>query len=116
MVSVERVEGRRGVARFVDVAWTVQADRGTPWVPPLRAVVRDLLDDRRNPFYERADRALFIARRDGRPAGRIAAIENRWHNEHHDDRTGFFGRERGDDLARGRPGCGSVVWSRPAGR
>jgi hypothetical protein len=91
VVSVERVEGRRGVARFVDVAWAVQADRGTPWVPPLRAVVRDLLDRRGNPFYARADRALFIARREDRAVGRVAAIENRWHNEHHGDRTGFFG-------------------------
>jgi hypothetical protein len=91
MVRVERVEGRRGVARFVDVAWKVQSGRGTPWIPPLRAVVRDLLDEKRNPFYRNAERALFVGYRDGRPVGRVAALENRWHNEHHDDRTGFFG-------------------------
>ena len=28
---------------------------------------------------------------DGRPVGRVAAIENRAHNRHHDDRVGFFG-------------------------
>jgi hypothetical protein len=33
----------------------------------------------------------FIAERDGRPIGRIAAIVNRSHNAHHRDRTGFFG-------------------------
>ena len=33
----------------------------------------------------------FIARRDGRPVGRIAAIINRSHNEYYSDRTGFFG-------------------------
>lgn len=54
-------------------------------------MVRDLLDTKGNPFYRNADRALFIARRDGRPVGRIAAIENRAHNRAHSDRTGFFG-------------------------
>ncbi len=61
------------------------------WIPPLRAVVRDGLDRRGNPFYQKAERALFIAKRDGRVVGRVAAIENRWHNDHHDDRVGFFG-------------------------
>jgi hypothetical protein len=38
-----------------------------------------------------AERRLFIARRDGRLVGRIAAIENRAHNAFHGDRVGFFG-------------------------
>lgn len=33
----------------------------------------------------------FLALRDGRPVGRIAAIRNRLHNDHHRDSTGFFG-------------------------
>ena len=90
-VRVERVEGRRGVSRFIDVAWRVQAGRGTLWVPPLRMAVRDSLDTKGNPFYRDADLALFIATRDGRPVGRIAAVENRWHNRHHGDRVGFWG-------------------------
>lgn len=91
MVRVEQVEGRHGVARFADAAWRVQSGRGTPWVPPLRAVVKDLLDRKRNPFYRNAERALFIGYRNGRTVGRVAAVENRWHNRHHGDRTGFFG-------------------------
>lgn len=90
-LQVEQVEGRRGTARFVDATWRVLAGLGTAWVPPLRAVVRDALDERRNPFYREAVRALFIAHRDGDVVGRIAAIENRRHNEHHADRVGFFG-------------------------
>jgi hypothetical protein len=90
-LSVERVEGRRGVARFVDVPWRLLRFDGSLWVPPLRAMVRDSLDTKGNPFYREADRALFVATRDGRPVGRVAAIENRWHNRHHNDRVGFFG-------------------------
>lgn len=86
-----RVGGRTGTARFVDVPWTLRRAWDGPWIPPLRAVVRDGLDDRANPFYRHASRALFVARRDGRPVGRVAAIENRAHNRCHDDRVGFFG-------------------------
>jgi hypothetical protein len=76
----------------VDLPWRIY-DRSihTQWVPPLRLAVRDALDTKRNPFYRRAERALFLARRGGTLVGRIAAIENRAHNEFHDDRVGFFG-------------------------
>jgi hypothetical protein len=85
------VEGWRGTARFVDVPWRIFSGNGSLWIPPLRAVVRDALDQRRNPFYRNAERALFLAERGGRLVGRVAAIENRAHNRHHQDRVGFFG-------------------------
>jgi hypothetical protein len=90
-IRIEQVDRRRGLSAFIDAAWKVQGGRTTPWVPPLRAMVRDALDARRNPFYRDADRALFLARRGSDVIGRVAAIENRWHNAHHGDRVGFFG-------------------------
>ncbi len=89
-LTISQVDGWRGTGRFVAVPWALFSE--TPgWVPPLRAVVRDGLDNRKNPFYRDADRALFIAERDGRPVGRVAAVENRSHNRHHGDSVGFFG-------------------------
>ncbi len=94
-VRVRKVEGRSGTTRFIDAAWRVYASDGSApdrrWVAPLRIVVRDALNERKNPFYREAERALFVAERDGRVVGRIAAIENRWHNRYHNDRVGFFG-------------------------
>jgi hypothetical protein len=91
-LRVRQVEGRRGLKAFIDVTWRVLDPASHPsWVPPLRLMVKDLLDTRADPFYRSAERALFIAERDGRPVGRIAAIENRRHNEHFGDRVGFFG-------------------------
>ena len=91
-LEIVQVDGRWGTSRFVDAAWRVHDQPvSSGWIPPLRAVVRDGLDRRRNPFYRQAERALFIAKREGRPVGRVAAIENRRHNDHHDDRVGFFG-------------------------
>lgn len=100
MIRVEQVEGRRGVSRFVQAWWDVRERSGAgpangsrdPAIAPLRVVVKDSLDDRKNPFYRNADRALFLAVDEGgRTIGRVAAIENRAHNRHHRDKVGFFG-------------------------
>lgn len=82
----------REVRAFIDVPWRLyDAAPHACWVPPLRLAVKDALDARRNPFYDAAARELFVARRGGRPVGRVAAIENRAHNRFHGDRVGFFG-------------------------
>jgi hypothetical protein len=60
------------------------------WAPPLRREVRLALSPK-NPFFEHADAGYFLARRGGRVVGRIAAIQNRLHNDFHGDRVGFFG-------------------------
>ncbi len=65
--------------------------RDPHWVPPLRMDVRKLLDRAKNPFFEHGEAEYFLAERDGRVVGRIAAITNRLHNEIHHDQVGFFG-------------------------
>jgi hypothetical protein len=78
--------------RFVAVPWEIYDQKRYPaWVPPLRMSVHDLLDTKNNPFYQYAKIQLFIAERDGRDVGRIAAIENRGHNDFHKDKIGFYG-------------------------
>ncbi|HIF07850.1 MAG TPA: N-acetyltransferase [Gemmatimonadetes bacterium] len=89
--TVRRLEGRRGISRFIDFAWRIERGAGSLWVPPLRAMVRDSLDRRGNPFYRNADYALFLAERDGRPVARVAAIENGHHTDYYGDSVGFFG-------------------------
>src|SRR5437764_13176730 len=86
------VERSRELAEFIDVSWHIpDAVRHPQWVPPLRMMVRDLLDTKINPFYRQADRMLFIARRNGKPVGRIAAIENRGQKDFQCVRIGFLG-------------------------
>ncbi len=91
-LRIDPAVSAREVRAFIDVPWRLYAERRpAAWVPPLRVAVRDALDERRDPFYDEAARALFVARRGDRPVGRVAAIENRAHNRFHRDRVGFFG-------------------------
>jgi GNAT superfamily N-acetyltransferase len=60
-------------------------------VPPLREDVRKSFDPAANPVFEHAEVEPFLALRDGRAVGRVAAIHNRAHNDFHGDRVGFFG-------------------------
>jgi hypothetical protein len=91
-LELRTVTTRADLKRFVAFPYSLYSKRDYPhWVAPLRAAVYDALDERKNPFYREAERALFLALRDGEVVGRIAAIENRAHNAFHGDRTGFFG-------------------------
>ncbi len=73
------------------------------FVRPLASEARLAIDPKRHPFWEHADRQAFLARRDGRVVGRIAAIVDHLHNRHYQDKTGFFGFfECEDDPATAR--------------
>jgi len=83
---------KKSINEFVDVMWKLYDLKTYPmWVPPLRMAVYELLDTVKNPFYKRAEIQLFIAEKDGKTVGRIAAVENRAHNEFHKDKIGFYG-------------------------
>jgi hypothetical protein len=50
-LSVTLVTSRRDLSRFIDLPWAIYDPAQFPqWVPPLKLVVRDALDERGNPF------------------------------------------------------------------
>ena len=66
--------------------------RGDPhWIPPIRIVQKELLNYRHHPFYDDAEIQTFVALRDGKPCGRVAAIVNHAHNRWYEEKRGFFG-------------------------
>lgn len=90
MLAIERVDpaSRAQMRRFVRLPYRLYA--GQPqWVPPLLIDVERYLD-RRHPFYEHSDAAFFLAVRDGRDAGRVAALEHRPFNAYHGTRRARF--------------------------
>jgi hypothetical protein len=91
-IEIRVATARADVKRFVDFAYRLYDARTYPnWVAPLRVAMHDALDRKKNPFYQDAERELFVAMRGGQVVGRIAAIENRAHNRFHGDRVGFWG-------------------------
>jgi hypothetical protein len=117
-MDIVPIRSSRDLRRFIDLPWHIYSRQTHPqWVPPLRLAVRDALDTRANPFYKTADRQLFLALRNGKVVGRIAAIENRAHNEFHGDRVGFFGffeSTEDQEVANGLLGAASD-WIRARG-
>jgi hypothetical protein len=91
LIDVREVATRRDLTRFVDYAY--ERNRADPhWVPPLRLAERQRLQPERNPFFAHADQALYLARdATGTIVGRIAAIDDRLHNETHPDNLAMFG-------------------------
>jgi GNAT superfamily N-acetyltransferase len=88
--TLQPVRSRTQLDTFVRCAWPIYSN-DPHWVPPLIGDMKAALNRDRHPFHQHADVELFTAHRDGRVAGRIAAIVNRNHNQFHDDRVGFFG-------------------------
>jgi hypothetical protein len=89
------VDARADWHAFINLAWHVNR-RDPHWVPPLRQSVRELLDQKRHPFWESYAGQFFIVRRNDRTVGRVAAI---WPRNHAASSTGYFGfLEFEDDL------------------
>ena len=71
-ITIRPVEDAGDRKAFVDVAFALNRDDPN-WVPPLKTEVHGLIDPRTNPWFGHAEARFFIAERDGRPVGRIAA-------------------------------------------
>jgi GNAT superfamily N-acetyltransferase len=95
-LAVSPVATKRDLTEFVELPFRLYAN-DREWVPPLKSDVRWMLDEAKNPFWKHAWRRLFLARRDGRVVGRVAAIVDDAHNRVHADKTAFFGFFEGED-------------------
>jgi hypothetical protein len=101
MIDVFPVGNRRDLARFIDYAYA--RNRHDPhWIPPLRIAERERLSPKKNPFFAHADVQLLLALRDGRVVGRVAAIDDRLHNQAHGDNLAAFGFFEAEDPAAAR--------------
>ncbi len=90
-VEIKPVETRAERRSFVRFPWRIYPGRYPAWVPPLLVEEYKRIDPKKNPFFAHGAVQLFLAFKEGGVAGRIAAIENKIHNEFHGDKVGFFG-------------------------
>ena len=78
----------KDVKKFVDFPFKLY--KGCPhYVTDLKSNLITLLT--KDPFWQNNERALFLLYEDNEIIGRICALTNRAHNEHWQDKTGFFG-------------------------
>jgi hypothetical protein len=87
----ENEKGKRsGIKDFLDVVDRIYA--GDPsYVRPLDLDLEDRLNRKKNPFFEHAEAAVWVAYKDGKPVGRITAQVDHEHLRIHKDDAGFFG-------------------------
>ena len=89
-ILVEPVTTKSQQKAFIKFPWGLY--KGDPhWVPPLIMNIKELLNYKKHAFYERAEIQTFVAKKDGKIVGRIAAIIDRAHNEYHKEERGMFG-------------------------
>ncbi len=89
-VRVEQVQTRQDIEDFIRLPFKLY--QGDPnWVPFLLSERRKFLDPKHNPFFDHADVALWLARRDGQVVGTISSHIDHLHNQVHDEKIGMFG-------------------------
>jgi len=89
-VEVSPVGSRPDLAAFVDFPWVLYRE-DPRWVPPIKSELAKLLTPGRHPFWDHAERELFLARRGDVVVGRIAAIIDRNYNSFRNEKMGSFG-------------------------
>jgi len=103
MLAIEKVdtENRKQVKRFVELPHRLYKDC-PQWVPLLNVDAYTYLNRKKHPFHEHSDVDFFLAVRDGKDVGRIAAIENKPFNTYHKVRKVnfyFFDCEEDQEVA-----------------
>jgi GNAT superfamily N-acetyltransferase len=97
-VEVEPVTSRKGLREFIELPFRLHSN-AEQWIPPLRIERRLFLTPRFNAFFKHGEAQLFLARRDGRVAGRISAQIDTAFNDFQENAWGMFGfLEVEDDL------------------
>jgi len=89
-IEIVEVTNKRLRKQFIDLPWTIFPSDSN-YVPPLKMDFAKLIDPKRHPFWEFSDQSLYLALRNGRAVGRIAAIIDNRYNTHHKEKMGIWG-------------------------
>ena len=89
-MSVKAVRTDSELKEFTLLPWKIYK-KDPKWVAPLISERLRFLNPKKNPFFQHAEVKYFLAEKNSKTAGRIAAIVNHTHNQIHQDKVGFFG-------------------------
>jgi GNAT superfamily N-acetyltransferase len=91
MIRIHKIDlqSKSEVERFIQFQFDLY--EGHPqWVPPFIADIGTMMNPEKHPYYEHSDAEFFIAEREGKVVGRIAALENKPFNHYHDAKDAEF--------------------------
>jgi hypothetical protein len=89
-IALETVSSKKQLKEFVKVPYALY--KGDPnWVPQLIMDDMKKLDREKHPFFKHAAAELFIARRAGKPVGRIAVIDDELWKERYGEKAAYWG-------------------------
>lgn len=97
-MDVVPVQTAKDLDRFIRYVYRRYAG-ASQWVPPLPGDERARLTPGKNPYFEHAEAALFLAVEGGRVVGRVAATTDRNHDAFHGERQAAFGFFEADSAA-----------------
>lgn len=89
-LTVRKIDSSRDIETFIRVPSDLYC-HDPQWVSPLHAEVRARLNPRRNPYFQHARAAMFLAERDGKAVGRITAQRCELAAKHQRPDDGHFG-------------------------
>ncbi|MBS1586898.1 MAG: hypothetical protein JSS82_15290 [Bacteroidetes bacterium] len=90
MITAQAVNNKKLLKEFIDFPHELYKNDSN-YVPELFIAQRDLLTPGKHPFHEHSSLQLFLAYKNNKVAGRIAAILNNNHNKFNGTNDGFFG-------------------------
>ena len=89
-IEIRKVTTKRDLKKFVTFPWKIyKGDKN--WVPPIISEKIKLLDKEKSPFFDHGDAELFMAYKDGKFSGTIAAIRDDNFIKHSKTNSGYFG-------------------------
>jgi hypothetical protein len=89
-ITVKKIESPSDVKKFIDFPHDLY--KGDPnYVPELYISQAKLFNRKKNPFFQHANVELYLAYKDGKIVGRIAAIDNGGYKKFTGNNDGFFG-------------------------
>lgn len=75
MITIKEAISKKEICEYVKFPFSLYKDNPY-WIPPLISEEAEGFDKAKNPVFESADAKFYLAYKDGKPAGRIAAIVN----------------------------------------
>jgi GNAT superfamily N-acetyltransferase len=89
-MDIVEVKSGQGKKRFIDFPHDLY--KGDPnYVPEIYLGQKELIDEKKNPFFRHSKAQLYLALQNGKIVGRIAAIRNNEYNRFAGVKVGFFG-------------------------